>query len=156
MIRKSIISSGDVELRHVQALRRYAAVPDETQDDILVHSLKRAFMAVQEEADKALLACRVRIEVTSVSAGDITRLYYGGGTVTDVKTSREGVAYEAVGSDIFWGGSADKAVIEYETEPNEGDVEDLLPVVLQYATALYDGQDSKTLLGILRQVASWN
>jgi hypothetical protein len=48
-------------------------------------------------------------------------------------------------------GHASSVVVEYTTQANEGAILELLPVVYQYAAALYDGQDSKALAAILMQ-----
>jgi hypothetical protein len=41
--------------------------------------------------------------------------------------------------------------VTFTTEVNAADYDRLLPVVLQFATAIYDGQDSRTLNSILTQ-----
>ena len=66
---------------------------------------------------------------------------------------------DAEGNEIRWTranrilscGAADNVVVEYTTEATEGNVYELMPIVYQYATALYDGQDSRSLAAILMQ-----
>ena len=41
--------------------------------------------------------------------------------------------------------------VTYETVPNEGDRERLLPTVFRYGTALYDGEDPDVLKRILME-----
>jgi hypothetical protein len=41
--------------------------------------------------------------------------------------------------------------VTFTTEVNAADYDRLLPIVLQYATGIYDGQDSRTLNLILTQ-----
>ena len=41
--------------------------------------------------------------------------------------------------------------VTFTTEVKAADYDRLLPVVLQYATGIYDGQDARTLNSILQQ-----
>ena len=101
-------------------------------------------------ADRSILACTLRVEEDEVENG-LVRLYQ---TVADILT-----VTDSQGNPLAWAkgtrtvsvGAADHVAVEYTTEPREGDVAELLPVVYQYATALYDGEDPKTLANILSQ-----
>lgn len=132
----------------LDALKAYAAVSDAGQDDVLNMSLRRAFDIVQRVSDVALLPGTFRI-----CAEDHPRTVnvYMGGKVTDVKDDNGlAVSHHQRGRSVYVG--TDRYVeVTFTTEVNQADYDRLLPVVLQYATAIYDGQDSRTLNSILPQ-----
>jgi hypothetical protein len=77
----------------------------------------------------------------------------GGGNIVGLE-DRDG---ESVRFDPLPGGKVQLFVrtgivrITYETVPNEGDRERLLPTVFRYGTALYDGEDPDVLKRILME-----
>ena len=149
MIELSIIEKTDVPAAWLQQFKAYAAVADEAQDSLLSALLLRAVMRVQEIANKSLLACTFELREDEVE-DNLVRLYQTVSEVISVSTP--------VGHRLYWEHRSngirvydDSVVVVYKTEPRSGDVEDLLPVVFQYATALYDGQDTQTLASILSQ-----
>lgn len=150
MITLNIIESSRPSAEWLEGLKAYASVPDASQDSLLESLLLRACMRVQEMADRSILACTLQLEEDEVENG-LVRLYQ---TIAEVLTVTDGE-----GNPLEWSkgnhavsvGAADHVVITYRTEPREGNVAELLPVVYQYATALYDGEDPRTLANILTQ-----
>lgn len=149
MITLNIIERAELPAEWLEQMKAYAAVADGAQDSLLSALLLRAVMRVQEIANRSLLACTFELREDEVE-DNLVRLYQ---TVSEV------VSVSApVGHRLYWEYRSngirvydDSVVVVYKTEPREGDIEDLLPVVFQYATALYDGQDTKTLASILSQ-----
>lgn len=148
MITVSIIEKSELNEGWLDMLKAYAGVADTGQDILLNILLNRAVLRVQEMADKSLLACTMRVEADEACEG--VRLYQ---TVKDILSVKDCDAYEIAytleGRTIY--AMQDYVVVEYTTEPNVEDVDNLLPIVLQYATALYDGQDNTVLANILKQ-----
>lgn len=150
MITLNIIESSRPSAEWLEGLKAYASVPDASQDSLLESLLLRACMRVQEMADRSLLACTLRLEEDEVE-NSVVRLYQ---TIAEVLTVTDGE-----GNALTWAkasrtvsvGAADHVVVTYRTEPRDGDIAELLPVVYQYATALYDGEDPRTLANILTQ-----
>lgn len=149
MIDLHIIERGEIPAGWLDALKAYAAVPDGSQDEMLNALLLRSVLRVQEMADRSIIACTFRLREQEVEGHEV-RLYQTIDRVTSV-TSGDG-------HDIGWSRRGktltvyeDNVVVEYTTAPLEGDIDELLPVVYQYATALFDGEDSRTLASILSQ-----
>lgn len=149
MITLNIIERAEVPAGWLEQMKTYAAVPDGAQDSLLSALLVRAVLRVQELANKSLLACTIELHEDDVE-DNLVRLYQTVSEVVSVSTP--------VGHRLYWEPRSNgirvyepSVVVTYKTEPREGDVENLLPVVFQYATALYDGQDTKTLASILSQ-----
>ncbi len=150
MITLNIIESSRPCVAWLEGLKAYAAVSDDTQDALLDSLLLRACLRVQEMADRSLLACTFRLEEDEVDRG-VVRLYQ---TVAEVLTVTDGSGHAiawAKGNRMLSVGTAGHVAVEYTTAPREGDIDELLPVVYQYATALYDGEDQRTLANILTQ-----
>lgn len=133
----------------LQELKTYASVSDDAQDSLLLSLLKRACVRVQEMSDRSILACTLELREDNVEDNTV-RLYQ---TVSEIVS-----VTSAQGHRQYWEPRckniriySDTAIVTYTTMPKEGDIVNLLPVVYQYATALYDGQDSKTLANILTQ-----
>lgn len=149
MITLNIIERAEVPAGWLQQMKDYAAVADGAQDSLLSSLLLRAVLRVQELANKSLLACTYELHEDDVEDNWV-RLYQTVSEVVSVSTP--------VGNRLYWEPRSkgirvyeDSVVVVYKTEPRDGDIEDLLPIVFQYATALYDGQDTKTLASILSQ-----
>lgn len=149
MITLNIIERAEVPAGWLEQMKTYAAVPDGAQDSLLKALLLRAVLRVQELANKSLLACTLELHEDEVEDNTV-RLFQTVSEVIGVSTP--------VGHKLYWEYRAnglrvyeDSVVVTYKTEPRDGDIEDLLPVVFQYATALYDGQDTKALASILSQ-----
>ena len=149
MITLNIIEKSEMPSEWLEQMKAYAAVPDGAQDSLLSAILMRAVLSVQEVADKSLLACTIELREDDVEDNTV-RLYQTMSEVVSVTTP--------VGHRLYWEPRSNgirvyepSVVVTYKTEPREGDVVNLLPVVFQYATALYDGQDTKTLASILSQ-----
>ena len=133
----------------LQEFKTYASICDDAQDSLLRSLLTRACVRVQEMSDRSILACTLELREDEVEDNTV-RLYQNVEEIISV-TSAEGHRqyWEPRGRSIRV--YSNTAVVTYRTEPREGDIVDLLPVVYQYATALYDGQDSRTLASILTQ-----
>jgi hypothetical protein len=149
MIELNIIERDEIPAVWLQQFKAYASVADDSQDSLLNAILTKAVMTVQQKANKSLIACTIELHEDEVEDNTV-RLYQ---TVSEVVTVTDGT-----GNAAYWQPSArnlrvysNEVVVEYKTEPRAGDIDDLLPVVFQYATALYDGEDSRTLANILSQ-----
>ncbi len=152
MIRLTIISAEDIRCEWLQELKRYASVPDDSQDALLRSLLRRAALEVQEYADSSLLACSFRLDVTDNEDSRI-RLYQ---TVSDVTSVTDGngrsLGYSLSGNSVSLSTLSETVSIMYDTVPDEGEVGRLLPVAIRYATALYDGQDNTELTKIIQEI----
>lgn len=147
MVKLKVIEQGTPSDGTLSMLMKYAAVSDEGQKEILSSCLVRAMDMVQRYADKALLPGKWRI-VASDYRGEIK--VYMGGTVEYV-SGRQGqsISHQQFGNTVYVGG--DYAEVVFTTEVEQAEYDALLPVVLKYATALYDGEDSKELNAILKE-----
>lgn len=153
MIRLTTLSSAEPQREHLAALKAYASVPDSSMDDLLVVLLRTAFKMVQEAADKPLLAAALEVEVSDRDDNAAVVLYQGRNAVITSVTDGQGTAlgYDVRGNLLFPYVLTPVVRVRYNTIPDLAEGARLLPVVYQYATALYDGADSKTLAEILAQ-----
>lgn len=149
MITLEIIEREEPAAAWLDAFKAYASVADNSQDSLLSAMLVRACMRVQEMADRSILACTLELHDDEVEDHRV-RLFQTVSEVVSV-TSAEGHRQYWEQEDRTLRVYSRTAVVRYKTEPRPADVADLLPVVYQYATALYDGEDSKTLAQILTQ-----
>ena len=137
----------------LEAFKQYASVPDDGRDAVLESLLRSAILRVQEYADRAIVRTDLRM-TTECPDNGIVRLYEGGGEILSVTDEwGEEVEYNPLPGhrvQLF----APGAIVEigYRTDPLAGDVENLMPSVYRYATALYDGEDQKVLDSILAEV----
>lgn len=149
MIRLELIEMAEPSADALEDLKRYAGVVDNGQDKLLSNALATAMDKVQRTADTALLPGRWK-----VCAEDFPRVLnvYMGGKVEAV-TNGHGLAvsFNQRGRRVYVG-SDDYVEVEFTTEVIPAEYARLLPVVCEYATALYDGQtDSRILNQILAQ-----
>lgn len=148
MVRLEVIETGTPSESAMSALMAYAAVSDEGQTGILTDCLVRAFDMVQRATDTALLAGTWKI-CADDHPGDI-RVYMGG-KVTEVNDGvGDAVMFNQRGRRVYVGTNG-YCEVTYTTEVNEAEYARLLPVVLRYATALYDGKEGRELNAILRE-----
>lgn len=147
MVKLKVIEQGTPSDGALSMLMKYASVSDEGQKEILSSCLVRAMDMVQRYADRALLPGKWRI-VASDYRGEI-KVYMGG--KVEYVSDRHGlpISHQQFGNTVYVGGEYAEVVFTTEVEPAEYDA--LLPVVLKYATALYDGEDSKELNAILKE-----
>ena len=148
MVRLEVIEMAEPDATALDALKQYAAVSDEGQNNVLTLALKRAFDMVQRTADVALLPGTFR-----VCASDHPRtvnIYMHGKVTSVVDDNGVAVSHHQRGRSVYVGTDRDVEVT-FTTEVNAADYDRLLPIVLQYATGIYDGQDSRTLNLILTQ-----
>jgi hypothetical protein len=149
MIRLELIELAEPSADALEDLKLYAGVVDNGQDKLLFNALVTAMDKVQRTADIALLPGRWK-----VCAEDYPRVLnvYMGGKVEAV-TNGHGLAvsFNQRGRRVYVG-SDDYVEVEFTTEVIPAEYARLLPVVCEYATALYDGQtDSRILNQILAQ-----
>ena len=148
MVRLEVIEM-DVPIdESLELLKAYAGVSDDGQDAVLMMALRRALSEVQRAADVALLS-----GVYRVCAEDHTRTLnlYMGGKATKASDGKGGaVSFHQRGRSVYV--STDGYVeVEFTTEVNEAEYERLLPVVMRYATGIYDGLSTRELNAILRE-----
>lgn len=150
MIELEIIERNELPAEWMAGFKAYASVADESQDALLESLLLRSVLRVQEMADRTILGCRFRLAENEVEDG-VIRLYQSVKSIDRV-TDGEGneIRYTRANRTLSCG-VVDAVVVEYTTEATAGNVDELLPIVYQYAIALYDGQDSRTLAAILMQ-----
>lgn len=131
----------------LESLMAYASVSDEGQKDILKECLVRAFDMVQRASDTAILSGKWRISADDHSG--IVRLYMGG-KVESVTDGTSPVMYNQKGRNVYVG-TDEYVEVTFTTTANAIEYARLLPVVLRYATALYDGKEGRELNAILRE-----
>lgn len=147
MIRLEVIEIAEPGSYALGDLKAYAAIATDAQDSLLKSILATAFDKVQRTADVALLPGRWRIVADDHAR--VLRVYMGG-RVQKVTDSTGEVSFNQRGGRVYV--VTDDAVeIEFTTEVIPANYARYIPVVCQYATALYDGQDDKTLNRILNQ-----
>lgn len=144
MVRLEVIEMAEPSCSALDALRAYAAVSDAGQDYLLSMALRRAFSMVQSFADVALLAGKYRI-CTDDHDG-LIRVYMGGkvSEVVGASSFTQRGDYVHVGTDGY-------CEVLFRTDVNPADYDRLFPVVLKYATAVYDGKESRELNQILKE-----
>ena len=148
MIELTIIEKADTPAAWLEQFKAYAGIADNAQDSLLQAILSKAVLSVQQKADRSLIACTFELYEDEVE-GNAVRLYQSVSQVVSVKHEGNGVAYSFIGRKVHVAHSPE--TVTYKTEPHLADIDTLLPIVYQYATALYDGEDSKTLASILSQ-----
>lgn len=148
MIELTIIEKADTPAAWLEQFKAYAGIADNAQDSLLQAILSKAVLSVQQKADRSLIACTFELYEDEVE-GNAVRLYQSVSQVVSVKHEGNGVAYSFIGRKVHVAHSP--VIVTYKTEPHLADIDTLLPIVYQYATALYDGEDSKTLASILSQ-----
>lgn len=132
----------------LDALKAYAAVSDDGQDYLLAMALRRAFDMVQNASNRALLAGRFIVK--AADHGRNVRAYMGGQCVSVKGGDGAEVSWHQRGEFVYVG-TDEPVEAEIVTHVNAADYDALLPVVLKYATAVYDGKESRELSQILRE-----
>lgn len=148
MVRLEVITSEEPTHVALEALKGYAAVSDNGQEYLLMMALKRAFAMVQRYADVALISCQYVVKADD--HGGEVRVYMGG-KVDSVKDAEGAtVPFEQYGDLVQL--HTDRYVeVTFTTSPSPADYDRLLPVVLRYATACYDGKSTSELNAILKE-----
>lgn len=147
MVRLEVIEIEQPSEYALESLMAYASVSDEGQKDILKECLVRAFDMVQRASDTALLSGKWRISADDHSG---TLRVYMNGKVESVTDGTSPVMYNQKGRNVYVG-TDEYCEVVFTTEVNEAEYARLLPVVLRYATALYDGKEGRELNAILRE-----
>ena len=148
MIRLEVIEMAEPDTLAFDMLKQYAAVSDSGQDAVLGRNLKRAFDVVQRYADKALLAGRFRIYAEEHPG--IVHVYMNGNVDRVTNSYGLPVSFSQRGYKVYVGTDG-YCELEFTTTVNQADYDRLLPVVMRYATALYDGKESRELNQILKE-----
>ena len=150
----AITTTGEASVTTLLAgFKAYASISDENLDGMLKDLLRQAVLKVQEFADTAIVATKLKLEARAGRIGRIL-LYQGGGTVESV-TELDGttdVAYTAIGNAAVEVDTLAPLLITYTTTPIVGEVARLTPTVYRYASALYDGAATDELNRILNEV----
>lgn len=148
MVRLEVIEIGVPADESMELLKAYAGVADDGQDAVLMMALLRALSEVQRAADVALMSGRYR-----VCADDhprTVRVYMGGTAVKATDDLGNAVSFHQRGSSVYV--STNRYVeVEFTTEVNEAEYMRLLPVVMRYATGIYDGLSARELNAILKE-----
>ena len=148
MTRIEVIELAEPDSSALYALVQYAAVSDMTQYDLLMIALRRAFDLIQRYADVALLNGRFRVYAEDHQG--IVRVYMGGKVESVTDSIGLPVSFNQRGGKVYIGTDGYAEVV-FSTIANDADYTRLLPVVLKYATAIYDGKDAKELNAILKE-----
>ena len=152
MIQLKTIECAEINREQLVAFKQYASVPDDTRDALLKILLHTAMKQVQKSADKSLLPGTFEVTCSERDTNDAVRMYQ---TVSEVLSVTDGngaaLDYTRNGAYVQPNKFTDTVIIRYRTAPVLPDADALLPVVLQYATALYDGESTDTLSSILAQ-----
>jgi hypothetical protein len=149
MIRLELIELAEPSADALEDLKRYAGVVDNGQDKLLFNALVTAMDKVQRTADSALLPGRWK--VCAEDYPRVLNVYMGGRVVSATDSNGNAVSFNQRGRRVYVG-SDDYVEVEFTTEVIPAEYARLLPVVCEYATALYDGQtDSRILNQILAQ-----
>lgn len=149
MIRLQIIELAEPSASALEDLKNYAAVVcGNEQDSLLKSALVTAFDKVQRMADVALLPGRWKVCADDHSG--IVPVYMGGKVVSITDEYGDVVRYNQRGGRVHLS-TEDYVEVEFVTDVIPANYARYMPVVCQYATALYDGQDDKVLNSILKQ-----
>jgi hypothetical protein len=148
MVRLEVIEMQEPASEALDALKAYAAVSDAGQEHLLAMALRRAFGMVQQQANRALLAGRFIVK--AADHGRNLRAYMGGQCVSVKDGDGAEVSWHQRGEFVYVG-TDEPVEAEVVTHVNAADYDALLPVVLKYATAIYDGKESRELSQILRE-----
>ena len=149
MVRLEVIELAEPSASALEELKNYAAVVCGCeQDNLLKSALATAFDKVQRMSDVALLP-----GVWKVCADDhsgIVPVYMNGKVVSITDEYGDAVHYIHRGGKVYLS-TEGYVEVKFTTDVIPANYARLLPVVCQYATALYDGQDEKVLNSILKQ-----
>ena len=148
MVRLEVIEMQEPASEALDALKAYAAVSDAGQEHLLAMALRRAFGMVQQQANRALLAGRFIVK--AADHGRNLRAYMGGQCVSVKDGDGAEVSWHQRGEFVYVG-TDEPVEAEVVTHVNAADYDALIPVVLKYATAIYDGKESRELSQILRE-----
>lgn len=148
MIRVDVIETASPDVMAMEDLKMYAAVTNPLQERLLMAALKRAFAKVQTYADVALLPGKYSVKADEHSG--LVKTYMGGRAVLVLDGKGMPVSFEQRGSEVYVG-TEGAVEVQFVTMPNEADYERLYPVVLKYATGIYDGLGVGELNAILKE-----
>ena len=147
MVRLEVIEIEQPSEYALESLMAYASVSDEGQKGILKECLVRAFDMVQRASDTAILSGKWRISADDHSG---TLRVYMNGKIESVTDGTSPVMYNQKGRNVSVE-TDEYCEVTFTTTANAIEYARLLPVVLRYATALYDGKEGRELNAILRE-----
>lgn len=148
MVRLEVIEMAEPRAEALEMLKAYAAVSDAGQNALLMMSLRRAFDMVQRYADVALLDGRFRV-CADEHDGNVS-VYMGGNVIKAEDADGASVPFVQKGKKVTVSTSG-YVEVEFTTSVNDADYIRLIPVVMRYATAIYDGKETKELNEILKE-----
>jgi hypothetical protein len=154
MIRLDIIECAEPQKAQLDMLKQYASVPDNSRDALLKLLLTRAMKTVQDTAGKSLLPCTLKLTVSERARedGNIVKLYHTPEDIVSVHNGEDDdIGFTRDGNLLLLSAYAETVIVTYKTRPDPAQADSLFAVVLQYATALYDGADTEQLAQILSQ-----
>ena len=137
----------------LEDLKQYASIPDDSRDAMLQRILRNAALRVQEYADRPFLETQLRVTAAVPEDTGIVRLYMGGGEIDGcVDAAGDFVPFDPLpGGRLLLYRRGIPVTVTYTTQPTDGDREALYHTVLRYATADYDGAETKELNSILSE-----
>ena len=137
----------------LEDLKQYASIPDDSRDAMLQRILRNAALRVQEYADRPFLETQLRVTAAVPEDTGIVRLYMGGGEIDGcVDAAGDFVPFDPLpGGRLLLYRRGIPVTVTYTTRPTDGDREALYHTVLRYATADYDGAETKELNSILSE-----
>lgn len=150
MITVKTITSGEPSAQMLDMLKQYASVPDDSRDVLLAGLLRRAVDQVQQAADRTIVPSILEVTRTEWD-GEPVRLYQDPDDIISAEVDGREVDYTLDGRMLTPHMVGKGITVRYQTKADEATASQLTAVVLQYATALYDGQDTATLTSILNQ-----
>lgn len=148
MIRVDVIETAEPDVQALEDLKLYAAVTNPLQERLLLSALKRAFMMVQRYADVCLLPGKYAVKADEHTG--LVKTYMGGKAVMVLDGKGVPMSFSQRGSEVYVG-TENYVEVQFVTMPNEADYERLYPVVLKYATGIYDGLGLVELNQILKE-----
>ena len=154
MIRLDIIECAEPQKAQLDMLKQYASVPDNSRDALLKLPLTRAMKTVQDTAGKSLLPCKLKLTVSERARedGNVIKLYHTPDEIISVNSGEDDdIGFTRDGNLLLLSAYAETVIVTYKTRPDPAQADSLFAVVLQYATALYDGADTEQLAQILSQ-----
>lgn len=154
MIRLDIIECAEPQKAQLDMLKQYASVPDNSRDALLKLLLTRAMKTVQDTAGKSLLPCTLKLTVSERARedGNVIKLYHTPDEIISVNSGEDDdIGFTRDGNLLLLSAYAETVIVTYKTRPDPAQADSLFAVVLQYATALYDGADTAQLAQILSQ-----
>ena len=130
----------EIEIEGLRELKADFAKASAKAGDGVMKGLEKVGLDIVAEAKKNLNQNKTNNTGTLRASGKVQNVLGRHG---------EALPYEQIGDKVMVGG--EYAEVVFTTEVVMAEFNSLLPVVLKYATALYDGEDSVKLNSILKE-----